>query len=181
MTPMDDVVRQLVDEYQLRTLVHAYCRAVDRGDAAALRDLYDRDAVDDHGGFSTGAADDFFTQLTAARPYLRAMQHHITTTNFVIADDVAEGEIYSIAVHTLAAKGRDVDVIVGGRYLDKYVKTADGWRIGERTIVTDWATSNDPSAMDLSHPITRDTLKGSLGPDDPSYRFFSLFSGGRDG
>jgi hypothetical protein len=41
---------------------------------------------------------------------------------------------------------------------------------------------NDPSLVDLSHPITRDTLKGSPDGDDPSHRFFSLLSArGRNG
>ena len=47
----------------------------------------------------------------------------------------------------------------------------------ERTIVTDWANVNDPSSMDMSHPITKDTLKGALDASDPSYQFFSLLNG----
>jgi hypothetical protein len=75
---------------------------------------------------------------------------------------------------TLAGPGRDIDVVVGGRYLDKYEKRDGTWRFSERTIVTDWATKNDPSTMDMSHPITKDTPRGSLGADDPSHQFFSL-------
>jgi hypothetical protein len=69
-----------------------------------------------------------------------------------------------------------VDVVIGGRYLDKYEKRDDTWKIIERAIVTDWAHINDPSRVDLSHPITRDTLKGSPDAEDPSHRFFSLLS-----
>ncbi|MEO3756844.1 nuclear transport factor 2 family protein [Mycobacterium sp. B14F4] len=166
----------MLDEYQLRKLVHAYCRAVDRGDIAQLKDLYHHDALDDHGGFSAGPADEFLEQLAAARPYIRFMQHNITTMNFAISGTVAEGEIYSIAVHTLAGSDGDVDVVVGGRYLDRYEKRDGTWKFAQRTIVTDWALTNDPSSMNLSHPITRDTPKGTLGSDDPSYRFFSLLN-----
>ncbi|HKV19440.1 MAG TPA: nuclear transport factor 2 family protein [Mycobacterium sp.] len=170
-----DVAREMVEEYQLGKLVHAYCRAVDRGDVERLRDLYHDDAVDAHGGFSAGGAAKFLDELAAARPYIRAMQHNITTVNFVIAGEKAEGEVYTIAVHTLAGRDRDTDLIVGGRYLDKYEKRDGSWKIIERTIVTDWARVRDPSAMDTSHPITRDTLKGSVDASDPSYAFFSLF------
>jgi ketosteroid isomerase-like protein len=172
-----DVGRELVDEFQLRKLVHAYCRAVDRGDIEHLRDLYHHDAIDAHGGFSAGTADRFLDGLTAARPYIRAMQHNITTVNFAIAGDVAEGEIYTIAVHTLAGREHDIDLIVGGRYLDKYEKRHGTWKIMERTIVTDWARVSDPSSMDLSHPITKDTLKGALDATDPSFQFFSMLTG----
>jgi hypothetical protein len=107
------------------------------------------------------------------------MQRNITTVNFAISGDRAEGEIYTVATHTFIAGDRDVDVVVGGRYLDKYEKRDDTWKFIERTIVTDWAHVNDPSLVDLSHPITRDTLKGSPDADDPSQRFFSLLSAQR--
>ena len=166
----------MLDEFQLRKLVHGYCRAVDRGDLATLRELYHHDAEDAHGAFSTGSVDDFLGGLAAARPYIRSMQHHITTANFAISGDSAEGEIYTIAPHTFSAGDRDVDVVVGGRYLDEYEKRDGTWKFIERTIVTDTAHVNDPSRVDLSHPITRDTLKGSPDADDPSQRFFSLLS-----
>lgn len=174
----DAVVQEMIDEFALRKLVHRYCRAVDRGDAATLRDLYHPDATDAHGAFSSGPAADLVAQIMAARPFLRSMQHHVTTMNFAIDGSVAEGEIYMLATHTLDAGDRDVDVTVGGRYLDTYEKRDDEWRFTARSIVTDWARVSDPSATDLSHPITRGTAPGSPGPDDPSHRFFSLLGGG---
>lgn len=172
----DALLQEMLDEYALRKLVHGYCRAVDRGDFATLRELYHPDAVDDHGEISTGSVDEFLKTLEASRPHIRSMQHNVTTANFVIEGDLAEGEIYTIATHTFGAGHRDVDVIIGGRYLDKYEKRHDIWKILERTIVTDWAHVNDPSSVDFSHPITRGTLKGSPGADDPSHQFFSLFT-----
>lgn len=164
----------MLDEFQLRKLVHSYCRAVDRGDIAALRGLYHDDAADDHGGFSTGSVQDFLAELAAARPHLRSMQHHVTTMNFAVRGADAEGEVYSIATHTFIAGDREVDVIVGGRYLDKYQKLGGTWKFSERAIVTDWARVSDPSTMDLGHPITRHTVVGRPDANDPSYEFFSL-------
>jgi ketosteroid isomerase-like protein len=174
--PTEALLQEMLDEFALRKLVHAYCRAVDRGDLATLRELYHHDATDAHGAFSTGTVDDFLGRLAASRPYIRTMQHNITTVNFAIDGKTAEGEIYTIATHTFSAKDRDVDVVIGGRYLDKYEKRDDTWKIIERAIVTDWAHINDPSLVDLSHPITRDTLKGTPDAEDPSHRFFSLLS-----
>jgi ketosteroid isomerase-like protein len=165
---------EMLDEYLLSKLVHTYCRAVDRGDVERLRELYHDDAVDAHGDFSAGSVEQFLGQLAASRPHIRAMQHHITTVNFAIAGEVAEGEVYTIAVHTIAAGDRDTDLIVGGRYLDRYEKRDGIWKISERTIVTDWARTSDPSAMDRTHPITKGTLSGAVDASDPSYRFFSL-------
>jgi hypothetical protein len=177
MATTDPLLQEMLDEFALRKLVHTYCRAVDRGDFATLRTLYHNDAVDAHGDVSTGSVEEFLEMLEASRPHIRSMQHNVTTVNFAIDGSLAEGEIYTIATHTLGAGDRDVDVIVGGRYLDKYEKRDRTWRIVERAVVTDWAHVNDPSAVDLSHPITRGTLTGSPGADDPSHQFFSLFSG----
>ena len=176
MPTRDALHQEMLDEFQLRKLVHAYCRAVDRGDLATLRGLYHDDAEDAHGAFSTGSVADFLSELAASRPYIRSMQHNITTVNFAISGDSAEGEIYTISIHTFTVGDRDVDVIVGGRYLDKYEKRHDTWKIIERTIVTDWANVNDPSSVDLSHPITRDTPRGNPGAEDLSHQFFSLLS-----
>lgn len=173
-TSPDPVLQEMLDEYALRKLVHLYCRAVDRGDLEALRGLYHHGAEDEHGAFSSGSVDDFLRRLSSTRPHVRSMQHHITTTNFAISGDRAEGEVYSIATHSFAAKKGETEVIVGGRYLDKYEKRDGAWKFLERTIVTDWAHVHDPSSVDLSHPLVADSPKGSPGPDDPSYQFFSL-------
>lgn len=172
--PPDAALQEMLDEFALRKLVHGYCRAVDRGDIETLRDLYHHDAQDQHGAFSSGSVDDFLRRLAASRPHLTSTQHHVTTTNFAISGDTAEGEVYSIATHTFAAKRGETEVIVGGRYLDKYEKRNGTWKFRERAIVTDWAHVHEPSSVDLSHPMVRDSPKGSLGPDDPSYQFFSL-------
>src|SRR3954469_16138982 len=174
MPTTDALLQEMLDEFALRKLVHAYCRAVDRGDFTKLRDLYHEDAVDAHGEFSTGSVDELIDTLAASRPHIQSMQHNITTVTFAIVIDRAEGEICTIAVHTFGVGHRDVDVVVGGRYLDKYEKRRDIWKITERTIVTDWAQVNDPSTSDLSHPITRGTMKGRLDAEDPSRQFFSL-------
>ncbi|CAA0128577.1 Uncharacterised protein [Mycolicibacterium vanbaalenii] len=176
MAPSEALLQEMLDEYQLRKLVHSYCRAVDRGDLAELRSLYHHDATDDHGAFSAGSTEAFLAELAAARPYIRSMQHHVTTVNFAISGTTAEGEVYSVATHTLNGGDHDVDVIVGGRYLDKYENHDGTWKFVERKIVTDWSQVNDPSTVDFSHPISSGTPRGTPDANDPSHQFFSLLN-----
>ncbi|MCH9712611.1 MAG: nuclear transport factor 2 family protein [Proteobacteria bacterium] len=178
MTPSDAQLQEMLDEFELRKLVHSYCRAVDRGDFARLRSLYHEDAEDDHGAFSAGSAESFIGKLAAARTHIQSMQHHVTTANFAVRGNMAEGEIYTIAIQTFGAGDHDVDVIVGGRYLDKYEKRSQNWKFVHRKIVTDWAHVNDPSTADLSHPMTKDTPRGRSDMNDPSFQFFSLLTNG---
>lgn len=68
MTPSNALLQEMLDEFELRKLVHSYCRTVDRVDFAQLRSLYHEDALDDHGAFSVGSADSFISKLAVARP-----------------------------------------------------------------------------------------------------------------
>ncbi len=158
---------------ELQQLVNAYCRAVDRADYAALRDLYHPDATDAHGSFSSGGVEQFIAQLRAAEPYLRVSQHNITTTNFEIDGDAARGEIYCLVFHTFAGPEHDIDVVIGGRYLDWYTQHEGRWKFMQRTIVADWSYQNDPSQVNFGHPSTRGSLRGKPGQDDPSIGFFT--------
>ncbi|BBY14031.1 nuclear transport factor 2 family protein [Mycobacterium marseillense] len=162
---------------ELHALVTSYCRAVDRADYEGLREMYHPDATDSHGSFSTGGVEQFIAQLQAAEPYVRVSQHNITRTNFVIEGQRARGEIYCLVFHTFAGPEHDVDVIIGGRYLDEYTKHDGRWKFGKRTIVADWAYRNDPSQVDFEHPSTRGSLRGKPGQDDPSIPLFSPPSG----
>src|ERR1700723_555820 len=103
-------VQEKLDEYALRNLVHGSSRAVDRGDLDTLASLYPPDAEDRHGSFSSGSVDTFLRTLAETRPYIRSMQHHITTPNFAIRGDIAEGEFYSIATHSFDANGGETRV-----------------------------------------------------------------------
>lgn len=158
---------------ELHQLVTAYCRAVDRADYDTLRGLYHPEATDSHGSFSTGGVEQFIAQLQAAEPYVRVSQHNITTTNFVVDGDTARGEIYCLVFHTFAGPEHDVDVIIGGRYLDSYTKHDDRWKFSQRTIVADWAYQNDPSRVNFDHPSTRGSLRGQPGQADPSIGLFA--------
>lgn len=158
---------------ELHQLVTAYCRAVDRADYAALRVLYHPDATDSHGSFSDGGVEQFIAQLQAAEPYVLVSQHNITTTNFEVDGDKARGEIYCLVFHTFAGPERNIDVIIGGRYLDSYARHEGRWKFSRRTIVADWAYQNDPSQLNFTHPSTRGSLRGQPGQTDPSVGLFT--------
>lgn len=163
----------LIARDELHQLVNAYCRAVDRADYDTLRGLYHPDATDSHGSFSDGGVDQFIAQLQAAEPYVVVSQHNITTTNFAVEGDAARGEIYCLVFHTFAGPERNIDVIIGGRYLDTYARHEGRWKFSRRTIVADWAYQNDPSQVNFGHPSTRGSLRGQPGQADPSVGLFT--------
>lgn len=168
-------IRSLLDREAIRSLVHLYCRAADRHDHELMRSLYHEDAVDDHGVFFKGAAMDFIDQLPAIQAPMEILHHNVTTHNIELDGDHAEGEVYILAFHKVRTESGAYDLLIGGRYFDKYEKRAGTWKFSHRAVVADWVRVADPSDIDLEHQAIVGAHIGQPGPGDPSYRFFSGF------
>lgn len=172
-------LRELLDKQAITELVMAYANAADRHDHARMRQLYHEDAIDDHGHFAKGPAMEFIDKLPEIQKAMAILHHNVTTVNLKLAGERAEGEIYILAFHqAIAPDGRLYDVLIGGRYFDKYEKRDGVWKFSHRAIVADWAYPADPSAVRLDHPFLTGAYIGKPGTVDPSYDFFSLFKRG---
>ena len=171
---MEEKLQALLDRQAIGDLVHAYCAAADRRDHATLRTLYHDDAVDDHGAFFKGPAMAFIDQLPAIQAPMRILHHNVTTVNIAVDGDYAEGEIYVLAFHQVQTEDEPMDLMIGGRYFDRYERRDAVWKFSERAVVADWATVADPSTVRLKHPMIEGSHIGRPGRDDPSYGFFHL-------
>jgi hypothetical protein len=176
---MSREIDRLLDLEAIRNLVHIYCRAADRHDHDLMRSLYHEDALDDHGSFFKGLAMDFIDKLPEIQAPMEILHHNTTTHNIELNGDTAEGEVYVLAFHRVATGSGSIDLIIGGRYLDKYAKRGGIWKFSHRAGLVDWANVQDPSVVDLTHPLVTGALVGRPGPRDPSYGFFAGFSRGK--
>ena len=70
------------------------------------------------------------------------------------------------------------DVLIGGRYFDEYEKRNDVWKFSSRAVDADWAYVNDPSQVNLTHPMIEGADIGSPNEEDPSYKRLKLFKRG---
>lgn len=168
----------LLDKQALYELVCAYANAADRHDHARMRTLYHEDAIDEHGHFAKGPAMEFIDKLPQIQASMEILHHNITTVNFKLDGTRAEGEIYLIAFHKVKDGGDGYDVLIGGRYFDKYEKRQGVWKFSHRSIVADWAYTSAPSQVKLDHPFLAGAHIGKPGPVDPSYEFFKLLRRG---
>jgi hypothetical protein len=175
---MERQLQGLLDKQALYELVCAYCTAADRHDHDKMRTLYHEDAIDEHGHFAKGPAHEFIDQLPRIQAPMQILHHNVTTVNFKLDGDRAEGEIHLIAFHQVRDGERVYDVLIGGRYFDKYEKRNGVWKFSYRSIVADWAYPADPSRVQLDHPFLSGAYIGKPGPADPSYGFFSLLKRG---
>ncbi len=175
---MDARLQLLLDKQAITELVHDYCAASDRHDYDKLRTLYHEDAIDDHGAFFHGLAMAFIDELPQIQAPMEILHHNVTTLTIRVDGDYAEGEVYVLAFHKVQTDEEPLDLLIGGRYLDKYAKREDQWKFSHRAVLADWATINSPSTVCLDHPLIAGSRIGKPGPDDPSYEFFRLFRWG---
>jgi ketosteroid isomerase-like protein len=175
---MNPELQALLDKEAIRELVQIYCRAADRQDHDLMRSLYHEDAIDDHGPFFKGPAMEFIDSLPEIQKPMETLHHNVTNHNIELHGDRAEGEVYVLAFHKVATDGGSVDLLIGGRYLDKYEKRNGAWKFSHRAVVADWANLHDPSIVDLDNPMIEGSYIGRPGTEDPSYDFFMGFQRG---
>ena len=85
-----------------------------------------------------------------------------------------ESDVHVLAYHKVATAAGALDLLIGGRYLDRYEKRSGDWKFTHRAVLADWATVNDPSVVDLSHPLLQGSYFGKPDHTDPAHEFFRL-------
>jgi hypothetical protein len=178
MSDKDSKIQEMLDKEEIRELVYIYCRAADRHDNELMRSLYHEDAYDDHGSFFKGKAMEFIDILPEIQKSMGILHHNVTTHNIKLDGDRAEGETYIIAFHQVLTEQQDYDVLIGGRYFDEYEKRNDVWKFSSRAVDADWVYVNDPSQVNLTHPMIEGADIGNPSKEDPSYQRLKLFKRG---
>lgn len=158
----------MIAKQQIRELVLHYCRAVDRRDYDMLYTLYHQDSVDEHGGMFCGSGRAFVDWLPGILESMKITSHSVTNHLIAVQGSEAEGEVMCTAYHLT---GDNQEIIIGGRYLDKYICVAGRWLFKHRKIVMDW-NRIQPSAADFTSPAVAGTPVGGVLAQDPSSCFF---------
>jgi len=166
-----------IDAVIARDAIHqlavAYCRGVDRADAALIRSVFHEDGSFLGAGLS-GSADSFAAAtVDLVRTALKTSFHSIANEWVEVNGDHAIGEIYVIAFsRTNGGPDGDQDNFIGGRYLDRYERRAGAWKIAERVFVQDWMTTH-PSTHQEEGMYEQLPTRGRFVPDDPVYAFWA--------
>ena len=172
----DPEIQALLDKQALRELALRYARAIDRRDRELLLSVYHEDAVDRHGTVFEGSPRQFADFQPQVMGQFAVTAHYMLNTDYRLAGDRAEGELYFIAFHRLQPP-QCKEVVVGGRYLDRYERRGGVWKIAHRTLLWDFARDYVPSADEQKFLASLGELGG--GAEDPSFRLLPLFAMGR--
>jgi len=167
------MLRSLADKEAIRECLYRYCRGIDRADEALVRSAYWPDAHDSHGAYR-GTVNGFIAQ---ALPRLRAGGrgvHQLTNCLIELHGALAAVESSFFALQT-TADSPNQEVFLCGRYLDRFEKRGDEWRVADRTVVYDWIEERDRPelAQDDVTLFGRRQPTGARAPKDPLDRFLA--------
>ena len=160
-------ITELADRLAIAKTLALYCRGIDRCDPDQLAAAFTPDARIDYGDGARPVAE-VIPGLMAGLGAMRLTQHNISNTVIRITGESARAETNCVALHLIPSPQGEVELAVGGRYLDTLAKREGRWLIAERLYVMDWNRSA-PATMALEGGLF-DGLRrhGARGADDPA-------------
>ena len=127
---IETTLRELLDRQAITDLIYAYCERFDRADPEGVAELFTPDAVIDYNPDTPDiiGADMAKTIVVGMRDLFAASSHHVS--NIMISfegKDAASSLCYIDAWHRYRSGAPDG--FLWGRYVNRYTRTAEGWRI----------------------------------------------------
>ena len=159
----------LLDKQAITEVLHRYCRGVDRFDIDLIESVYWPDGEDFHGPFNGNISDfcAFLKSVAGEGSAIKMTQHSLSNVLIEHAGQSAHVESYFHAYHRLEGETVE-DEFVGGRYVDRFEKRGDEWRIKVRRTIYDWAR-REPATERLWDLWPADYIFGTRNLQDPVY------------
>ena len=168
----DDIVEELWAREQIRDVLYRYARGIDRYDVDLVRSCYHDDATDAHGVYN-GDVEGFIGvvhQFRGPESDFGIMQHVVTNVLIERRDDVADVESY--LSNPLVPRDPDSglpDILVGGRFLDRFECRSGRWAIAERRLAFDYSRMRPSTAKMWDSWPEGELLLGRPDRSDPLY------------
>ena len=136
----------VADKQAIYELSCRYSRALDRLDRDLMASVFHADAYCEYGIFNGPAGEFADFAMTALATH--ASNHHMLGQVLIeVEGDEAHGEVYFQAYHKVPVEEGYDDLVIAGRYLDRYERRDGTWKIAYRSEVNDWShtrPTNDP-------------------------------------
>lgn len=158
---------EIADRLAIAETLALYCRGIDRCDPQQLAAAFTPDAAIDYGDGARPVAE-VIPGLMAGLGAMRVTQHNITNMVMRIHGERAKAETNCVALHIIPSPEGEIELVVGGRYLDRLEKREGRWLIAERLYVMDWNRSG-PATMALEGGLLGGLRRrGGRGANDPA-------------
>ncbi|WP_164852685.1 nuclear transport factor 2 family protein [Novosphingobium umbonatum] len=163
-----DKIAALIAKDEIRALSGAYMRGLDRRDADLMAGVFWPDSTTDY-GFFQGSGPEFVTFAQAMLTQHLGNLHLLGQINIDLDGAQAYGEVYYFAWHRIMDGEAPTDLIIAGRYADRYEQRDGVWKIAHRSELIDWVRS-DPASDHYLGRITGALLGGHGEADRTSQR-----------
>jgi hypothetical protein len=171
---VSQALTELADREAIRDCLYRYCRGVDRCDEQMLRSAYWEDAFDDHCLFA-GAREELVIWILPLLRTRETTQHKITNVLIRLHGSQADVESYFEGYHVLRSGETLAANLQGGRYLDRFERRGDEWRILTRKVVVDWFREGLDAGDWTRGPQGQAQIQpGGRWPQDDSYALLNL-------
>jgi 3-phenylpropionate/cinnamic acid dioxygenase small subunit len=138
-----DGVASLIDRQAVIDVCVRYATALDRRDWALLRTCFTSEAEGDYGNGRLVRGYDAIEQLCrAALEPLVVTQHLLGNFTVEVIGDEASSSCYLQAQHVRPGTPGGDNYVVAGTYIDRLVRTPDGWQIARRRLEVTWTAGN---------------------------------------
>jgi hypothetical protein len=154
-TPEELSAKQAITE-----VIHRYCRAMDRMDAALALSCWHEGGTDDHAPLFAGTAEEFIEWLWPVHAAMESTRHVVSNILIELDSDKAGAESYWTVTLRMKKDGVLYDVIGGGRYVDNFECIDGRWAIRHRQSLHDWDVVTKVEA-------TMATVEPMLEPNNP--------------
>lgn len=175
----DNELREMIAKQKIADVVHRYCRGIDRCDIETLSAAFWPDATADYGSGRLNALAWARGAVTALAGMRRTM-HSVGNIVIEVQGDHAWAETYCHAYHETDGADGPREMVVGGRYLDRFERRAGAWRITHRIYVMDW-NRNTPATCQWDEGLYAGLkIRGARWPNDPLQAFLPAGEETRD-
>src|SRR5262249_33543634 len=129
---------EVADRQAITDCIYLYSRGIDRADADLLKEVFWPDAQVQGELYSGGVSDLIGLSGAGGLKNWDRMMHIISNSIIRIAGAEAVAESYFYGYHVGRAGAASGDLIISGRYLDRFERRDDAWRMSEKTILFEW-------------------------------------------
>jgi hypothetical protein len=133
----NDEIKTLLVRERIRDTLANLARGEDRRDAGLITAAFWPDASVDYGIFA-GSFDEYLAWVIPGSPAIPVTQHVLGQAVIEIDADTAKVETHVTSYHRVNMGEVERDLVMGGRYLDRFEQRNGEWRIAQRTMLYDW-------------------------------------------
>ncbi|MBW1901552.1 MAG: nuclear transport factor 2 family protein [Deltaproteobacteria bacterium] len=160
----DQLIQELIVKQEIRDVLSRYCRGLDRMDKEMAYSVWHDDATALYYDMYEGTGHGFIDWVWVAHGGMQCHSHQITNVLTRVDGDKAVSEAYvSLVLWTMPSDdGKQMEIAVRGRYLDRWSLRDNKWAIDHREFVTATHTLRHLTKGPVSDKSTRDMTDASF-------------------